>query len=97
MLPMNRVMALVAVLMTSGCSSSSSGALDGGTTDSASDSDQYACPISAQPQAPCDYRIPDCLGCSQGAGYWCTCKDAGGLPSQDGGAWLCVGTERACP
>ncbi|MGD0525168.1 MAG: hypothetical protein ABSE49_08500 [Polyangiaceae bacterium] len=54
-----------------------------------------ACPASASESAPCDGG-DGCMGCYQGAGFYCMCS-AGEAGDDDGGrAWQCVGTERAC-
>jgi hypothetical protein len=54
------------------------------------------CPSTAQPTQPCDNAVPSCMGCSEGAGFTCSCADAGLVPQQDGSVWNCVGTEYTC-
>ena len=54
-----------------------------------------ACP-SALPEQPCQSSEPACMGCSQGAGYYCSCQDAGLSPDPDAALWVCIGTENAC-
>ena len=54
------------------------------------------CPSGAIPDQPCDNSVPSCMGCSQGAGFTCSCADAGLVPQQDGALWNCIGTEYTC-
>jgi hypothetical protein len=51
-----------------------------------------ACPANLQGTA-CAQGAPQCMGCNQGAGYYCTCQG----PEADGGfVWTCPGTEYPC-
>jgi hypothetical protein len=59
------------------------------------------CPATAQPEQPCDYSVPPCMGCTNGgatvgSGYTCACQDAGLVPDQDAALWGCIGTEYTC-
>lgn len=59
---------------------------------------EAVCPVTAQESQPCaGYGGMGCMGCYQGAGFTCSCIDAG-TPLLDGGgpSWQCVGTEYAC-
>jgi hypothetical protein len=54
------------------------------------------CPSNASASASCN-QSGSCMGCSEGAGFECFCRDAG-VSGTDGGGpqWLCGGTEYAC-
>jgi hypothetical protein len=73
---------------------------DGGTSYNCDGQMVAACAQSGQPVgAPCTSLMAQCTGCmgqtppnGVGAGFYCTCQDAG-----DGGLqWSCVGTEHLC-
>lgn len=54
------------------------------------------CPASAQGEQACSSTAPSCMGCSEGAGYTCSCEDAGLVPDQKSPLWGCIGTEETC-
>jgi len=54
------------------------------------------CPSTAQGERPCDDSVPSCMGCDEGAGFTCSCQDAGLVPYQDAALWGCIGTEYTC-
>jgi hypothetical protein len=95
----------LAALAATACSTSSgsSGSSDGGP-DCVPHDGSYTClgatspvcPSSAQQQQPCDGTLPSCMGCSQGAGFTCSCRDAGAGATPDASLWLCIGTEHTC-
>jgi hypothetical protein len=111
--PMRRALAIIASLVVTGCNASSS-SHDGGDAgdDGAAcvphddvydclDASWPVCPATAQPEQPCDYSVPPCMGCTNGgatvgSGYTCVCQDAGLVPNQDAALWGCVGTEYTC-
>lgn len=73
---------------------------DGGSAYDCNGQTVAACDPSDQSVgAPCTALMAQCTGCmgqtppsGVGAGYYCTCQDAG-----DGGLqWSCVGTEHEC-
>jgi hypothetical protein len=108
---MVRMSVLLGLLGVAACSGSSSlhvAAADDGSVDSTATCVPYkgeytclggtfpVCPTGAQPEQSCDNTVSPCMGCSQGAGFTCSCVDAGLVAQQDGSLWDCIGTEYSC-
>lgn len=102
------VLAIVAAVATGACSSGKTGASGDGGNDSdqytctlqeggasyvcSSGETWPACPTSTQ-GSTCPGGTARCMGCTQGAGYYCTCGDTG---ADSGFLWMCAGTEYPC-
>jgi hypothetical protein len=58
-----------------------------------------SCPGGSDTALDCPSGFTSCMGCSEGAGFVCTCSGADAPPLEAGtptAKWLCVGTEHAC-
>jgi hypothetical protein len=58
-----------------------------------------SCPGGSDTALDCPSGFTSCMGCTEGAGFVCTCSGADAPPLEAGepaAKWLCVGTEHAC-
>jgi hypothetical protein len=58
-----------------------------------------SCPGGSDTAQDCPNGFTSCMGCSEGAGFVCTCSGADAPPLEAGAPtakWLCVGTEHTC-
>jgi hypothetical protein len=100
-----KLAALAVVVLLAGCTSGSTGSAASGECNCPSGYDGGACvcgnstvpvcPVQkTRPPTTCTVDGGQCMGCDEGAGFFCTCL--AGLADGGGLRFLCDGTERAC-